>query len=221
MKQIVNAAKAATAMLVLSAMTAGSAMAGPATRIEDAKAAAEANAKAIFDQVSLVRPEDVTKADTKKADKPARASREGAGAKERAAKTPAAKGGEAKGGAPYSALIAKYARAEGVPVALAHAVVRVESNYRASARGSAGEVGLMQIKPSTARGMGYSGSTKALYDPETNLRWGMKYLGKAYQLGGGDTCGAILRYNAGHGAKRMNKVSAAYCAKVKKHLRSA
>lgn len=119
----------------------------------------------------------------------------------------------------YDGLISKYATEHGVPVALAHAVVRVESNYRPNARGRAGEIGLMQIKPATARMMGYSGSAKGLYDPATNLRYGMKYLAKARQLGGGDTCGTILRYNAGHAAKRMNRVSAAYCAKVKRHLR--
>lgn len=121
---------------------------------------------------------------------------------------------------PYDAIIAKYAKQHGIPLALAHGVVRTESNYRANARGAAGEVGLMQIKPATARGLGYKGSTKGLYDPETNIRYGMKYLAGAHKLGGGDVCGTILRYNAGHGAKRMNKISAAYCAKVKKFMRS-
>jgi soluble lytic murein transglycosylase-like protein len=46
----------------------------------------------------------------------------------------------------------------------------------------------------------------------------MKYLAKAHELAGGDTCGTILRYNAGHGARRMNPVSAAYCSKVKRHI---
>lgn len=124
----------------------------------------------------------------------------------------------APAGAKYHKLVAKYAAAYGVPVSLAHAVIRVESNYRPGARGRAGEVGLMQIKPSTARGIGYTGSIKALYDPATNLRWGMKYLGMAHRLGGGTTCGTILKYNAGHGAKRMNPVSAAYCAKVRRHM---
>lgn len=118
----------------------------------------------------------------------------------------------------YGDIIARYASAYGVPVSLAHAVIRVESNYRPGARGSAGEVGLMQIKPATARGMGYSGSVKGLYNPETNIKYGMKYLGMAHKLGGGSTCGTILKYNAGHGAKRMNPVSAAYCSKVKRHL---
>lgn len=121
----------------------------------------------------------------------------------------------------FDAIIAKHAQKHGVPIALAHAVVTVESNYRPNARGRAGEVGLMQIKPATARMMGYSGSVKGLYDPETNIRFGMKYLAKAHKLGGGDTCGTILKYNAGHGAKRMNKISAAYCAKVKRHMGAA
>ena len=118
----------------------------------------------------------------------------------------------------YHALIAKYARANGVPIKLAHAVVRVESAYRANARGGAGEIGLMQLKLSTARMMGYGGSAKGLYNPETNIRYGMKYLGEAHRLAGGSTCGTILRYNAGHGAKRMNPVSARYCKKVRRYI---
>lgn len=127
------------------------------------------------------------------------------------------KAGKAKKGG-YHTIIARYASSYGVPLGLARAVVRVESNFRPNARGKAGEVGLMQIKPATARMMGYRGSTKGLFNPETNIKYGMKYLAKAHKLGGGSTCGTILKYNAGHGAKRMNRVSAAYCSKVKRHL---
>ena len=122
-----------------------------------------------------------------------------------------------KGGS-YQTIIAQYASAYGVPVSLANAVVRVESNYRANARGAAGEIGLMQIKPATARMMGYRGSAKGLYNPDTNIKYGMKYLAKAHKLGGGTTCGTILKYNAGHGAKRMNPISSRYCSKVKRIL---
>lgn len=121
-------------------------------------------------------------------------------------------------GRPYSNLITSYAKANGVPVDLAHAVVRIESNYRPNARGRAGEIGLMQLKLGTARMMGYRGSRKALYNPETNIKYGMKYLAKAQSLGGGSTCGTILKYNAGHAAKRMNPVSRRYCSKVKKFI---
>ena len=119
---------------------------------------------------------------------------------------------------PYEKLIRAHAKANGVPYNLARAVVSVESNFRANARGAAGEVGLMQIKPATARGMGYRGSRKALYNPSNNIKYGMRYLGKAHKLAGGSICGTILRYNAGHGAKRMNPISARYCKKVKQRL---
>lgn len=115
---------------------------------------------------------------------------------------------------PYEAIINKYASLNGVDADLAHAVVRIESNYNPRTRGSAGEVGLMQIKPATARMMGYRGSVKGLYDPETNVRFGMKYLAMAQTLGGGSTCKTILKYNAGHGARHMNPVSRRYCGKV-------
>ncbi|MGC4025404.1 MAG: transglycosylase SLT domain-containing protein [Mesorhizobium sp.] len=116
----------------------------------------------------------------------------------------------------YSTIIARYANQYSVPLSLAHAVIQVESNYRPGLVGSAGEIGLMQIKPSTARMLGYSGSVAGLHDPETNIRFGMKYLSMAKELGDGSTCGTILKYNAGHAATRMNPTSSAYCAKVTK-----
>ena len=121
----------------------------------------------------------------------------------------------------FDPIIRKEARKHGVPVDLAHAVVRIESNYNAKARGRAGEIGLMQIKPQTARGEGFRGSTRALYDPQTNIKYGMRYLAGAHQRADGDICGTILRYNAGHYAKRMNPISRRYCAKVKQILARA
>lgn len=123
-----------------------------------------------------------------------------------------------KTGKPFDSIISHYAAQNGVPIDLAHAVVFSESTYRPNATGAAGEVGLMQLRMGTARMVGYSGSRKGLYDPETNIKYGMKYLGKAHELGGGSTCGTILKYNAGHGAKRMNPISQKYCNKVRKLL---
>ncbi len=124
-----------------------------------------------------------------------------------------------KGRRSYDSIIRRHARANGVPYGLARAVVQVESGFRASARGSVGEVGLMQLRTRTARGMGYRGSVRGLYKPETNIKYGMRYLGKAYRLGGRSTCGAILKYNAGHGARRMNPISRRYCGKVRRILK--
>ncbi len=149
-----------------------------------------------------------------KAEKPAKVAQKKAKPAGKKAEKAVAKAGKGER-VQYSSIVARYAASYGVPVSLAHAVIKIESNYRPNAVGRAGEIGLMQIKPATARMMGYSGSAKGLFNPETNIKYGMKYLAMAHGLGGGTTCGTILKYNAGHGAKRMNPVSSAYCGKVK------
>ncbi|MBS1181311.1 MAG: emtA [Proteobacteria bacterium] len=123
-------------------------------------------------------------------------------------------------GAGLRSRIVAHARAAGLPAELAEAVVRHESRFNPKARGRHGEIGLMQIKPQTARGLGYTGTAAGLYEVETNLKWGMAYLAGAYKLAGGDTCGTILRYNAGHGARRMNRISRAYCSEVSTYVAS-
>ncbi|BCP54441.1 hypothetical protein K32_30580 [Kaistia sp. 32K] len=120
----------------------------------------------------------------------------------------------------FDTMIKDYASANNVPLSLAHAVVTVESNYKPNMTGNAGEIGLMQVKLQTARGMGYKGSAKGLYDPDTNIRYGMMYLGQARKLAGGDLCGTILKYNGGHGATRMTKGPLRYCGKVQQIIAS-
>ena len=92
--------------------------------------------------------------------------------------------------------------------------MRVESNYNPRATGSDGTVGLMQIKPRTARGLGYSGSVRELYNPKTNLEFGIRYLAGARKLAKGNVCRTVLKYQGGHGAERMTNASATYCGKV-------
>ena len=111
-------------------------------------------------------------------------------------------------------LIASHAAANGVPFKLADAVVRIESRYNPHVS-HGGALGLMQIKPQTARGVGFSGPASALYHPETNIRYGMKYLAQAYHLSGGDTCHTVMRYQSGHYATHMNGANRAYCAKAR------
>jgi len=123
--------------------------------------------------------------------------------------------------APILALVDKHASAYGIPAAFARAVVRIESNYNPRATGRAREVGLMQIKFETARGIGFTGTREELYEPDTNLKWGMKYLAMAWKLGGATPCGAVLRYQAGHAARQPTAASRAYCAKVNAHMASA
>lgn len=113
----------------------------------------------------------------------------------------------------YQAQIARHAAEHGIPVGLADAVVRIESRYNASVV-HAGNYGLMQIRPQTARGVGFSGSPTALLDPDTNLRFGMKYLAIAYHDAHGDTCRTLMRYQSGIAATRMSGANRAYCAKA-------
>jgi soluble lytic murein transglycosylase-like protein len=111
----------------------------------------------------------------------------------------------------YAALIATHAAANGLSVELASAVVRHESNFNPNVTGRAGEIGLMQIKLSTARALGYRGTRRGLYEPATNIKWGMIYLGQAQQLAGGSECGTLSRYNAGLYTRHLVK---SYCRQV-------
>ncbi|NIX76416.1 lytic transglycosylase domain-containing protein [Microvirga terricola] len=111
-------------------------------------------------------------------------------------------------------MIARHASENGVPFALVDAVVRIESRYNPVARNGV-NVGLTQINVRTAQSLGYQGGAAGLFDAETNLRYGVKYLAQAYKLARGDTCGTILRYQAGHRAETMTRASRTYCGKVK------
>jgi soluble lytic murein transglycosylase-like protein len=111
-------------------------------------------------------------------------------------------------------VIAQQARDNAVPIALAHAVIRIESNYNWKIV-HAGNYGLMQIRLATARSLGFSGAPATLLDPSTNLHFGLKYLGDAYRDAGGDVCRAIMKYQGGHLAFRMTGANRQYCAKVK------
>lgn len=112
-------------------------------------------------------------------------------------------------------IVHREAEANGVPLALAKAVVTVESRWRPNVTGSAGEIGLMQIKYQTARGMGYTGTRKGLYDPATNIRWGMKYLAGAHRLAKGDVCGTVSRYQGGHAVRGVTRAGSVYCGKAR------
>lgn len=110
--------------------------------------------------------------------------------------------------------ISYHAGKHGVPVTLARAVIRLESNFRPAASNK-GNYGLMQIRLGTARSLGYSGGAGGLLNADTNLTYGMKYLAQAYRLAGGETCGTIMRYQSGLRATRMSQANRAYCGRAK------
>lgn len=118
----------------------------------------------------------------------------------------------------YRALIEKEAAPTGLPPEVAEAVMAVESGYNPDAIGGVGEIGLMQILPSTAAMLGFRGTLAELAVPETNIRYGVTYLAKAWRLAGGDLCTAAMKYRAGHGETRFSALSVNYCLAVRSNL---
>jgi soluble lytic murein transglycosylase-like protein len=115
-------------------------------------------------------------------------------------------------------LIAKEAERVELDPALIDAVIKVESNYDPQAAGSAGEVGLMQILPSTAKLLGFNGTKMELADPATNIRLGATYLAEAWKRAGGDLCRALMKYRAGHAEERITPLSVEYCRRARERL---
>ena len=73
---------------------------------------------------------------------------------------------------PYAELVSAAARANELPAALLHAVIKTESRYNARATSPKGARGLMQLMPATAREMGVTNA----YDPKANIQGGARYL---------------------------------------------
>lgn len=104
-------------------------------------------------------------------------------------------GGAGLSGVPYSDLFVKAGAKYGVSPKLLAAVAKVESGYNPKAVSKVGAQGLMQLMPSTAKGLGVHDS----FDPEQAIMGGAKLLAhnlkefKSVPL-------AIAAYNAGGGA---------------------
>ena len=118
----------------------------------------------------------------------------------------------------YRALIEKEAAGSGLAPEIAEAVMGVESGYNPDVIGGVGEIGLMQLLPSTARMLGFSGSLAELAIPENNIHFGVMYLAQAWRLAGGDLCTAVMKYRAGHGETRFSYLSVNYCVAVRSRL---
>lgn len=114
------------------------------------------------------------------------------------------------------AMVKDTATRHGVPPALARALVMQESGGNPAAVGRAGEAGLSQILPSTARnpGFGMQGVDPAtLRDPAANLDFGMQYLAARAKSAGLDlnnpehVAQALKLYNGGGDPNYVANVS--------------
>jgi len=98
---------------------------------------------------------------------------------------------------PFADAIARAAAKEGVDPALLSALTWSESGFNPQARSSAGALGLVQLMPATARGLGVDP-----LDPEQALEGGARYLRQQLDTFGGRTDLALAAYNAGPTAVR-------------------
>lgn len=90
-------------------------------------------------------------------------------------------------------LIRKYAQIHGVDVSLIQAVMRAESGGKPDAVSPKGAMGLMQLMPDTAAGMGVTDP----FDVEQNIAGGVKYLKLCLNRFNNDVSLALAAYNAG------------------------
>jgi len=96
----------------------------------------------------------------------------------------------------FAALINQAANKYNVNPGLVQAVVKAESNFNPSAVSSAGALGLMQLMPATAAGLGVSNAL----DPAQNIEGGVKFLSQLLTHFNGNVKLAVAAYNAGQGA---------------------
>ena len=101
----------------------------------------------------------------------------------------------------YSTNVRVYASQDHLDPALLAAVIEAESKFDANAQSSAGAVGLMQLTPSTAKGIAqYTGGSRFrvsdLTNPDINIRYGAWYLGHLFEKYRNERL-ALAAYNAG------------------------
>jgi len=90
----------------------------------------------------------------------------------------------------------------GVPLDVALAVARQESGFRQAAMGAAGEVGVFQLMPGTARDLGVNP-----FNAAENIDGGIRYLRQMLERFG-NWPDALAAYNAGPGRVERGQIPA-------------
>ena len=92
----------------------------------------------------------------------------------------------------YQNLVATTALNAGVDPVLALAVAQQESGFNPGAVSPEGAIGIMQLMPGTAAGLGVNP-----YDPAENVQGGVNFLSQLLAQFGGDQAKALAAYNWG------------------------
>ena len=93
-------------------------------------------------------------------------------------------------------LITKYSDKNGLDEDFVKAVINQESGFNPNATSHCGAMGLMQLMPATAQGLGVTDA----YDAEQNIEGGTKYLKGLMDRFNNDKSLALAAYNAGPNA---------------------
>ena len=89
------------------------------------------------------------------------------------------------------------ALSEGIDPALGFQLVKIESSFKATARSPMNAVGYTQLQVATARFYDPKVTERDLYDRETNLRIGFRFLNDLVKQFNNDTELALVAYNRG------------------------
>ena len=99
--------------------------------------------------------------------------------------------------ADLAATIYDVALSEGIDPSLAYQLVKIESNFKGSARSPVGALGYTQLQLATARFYQPGVTEQSLLDRETNLRIGFRFLSDLLAKFDNDKHLALLAYNRG------------------------
>jgi soluble lytic murein transglycosylase-like protein len=110
--------------------------------------------------------------------------------------------------------IIRAASRHGLDRDVAFRLVRRESSFRVNTLGDAGEIGLTQIKPSTARDLRPGITIGQLYEPDVNLDLGFAYMALLRTRYHGDMWRAATAYNEGIAVADTLPGSTAYAVEL-------
>ena len=103
----------------------------------------------------------------------------------------------------YSEYVEKYAKENNIDPLLIYAIIKAESNFDDEAVSSRGATGLMQLMENTAKEVATNEmieivTKNSLYDPETNIKLGVKYFANLLSVFHNESV-SLAAYNAGMG----------------------